>query len=43
MTITESVSGRLVVSGSNAHCEHYIDAVLLKYMVDSDVEVRNKE
>jgi hypothetical protein len=42
MTITESVSGKLVVSGSKAHCEHYIDAVLLKYMVDNDEEEGNK-
>ena len=36
MTITESVSGRVVLSGSLIHCEHYIDSVLLKYMMDKE-------
>lgn len=36
MTITESVSGRVVISGSLVHCEYYIDAVLLKFMVDKE-------
>lgn len=34
MTITESVSGRVVISGSCVRCEHYIDGILLKYMVE---------